>query len=219
MSLRTTSAVLFTAIYIGGFCLVATVRAEELISLPLNELGDFLAGAFGPLALAWLVFGYFQQGDELRQGTEALRMQADELKASVRQQAEMVEATRLTLRNHDSALEPLLRLEAKGASNTLTRNGPVDRARFLMVNSGAYCENLVVRVSLNDKEVAVEGFQELASGQSMGVVFDDALSEGVYYDVEISYLKSNKASGSQKFEVIRSKKEGEPSLRVVKQYG
>lgn len=57
----------------------------------LNELGDFLAGAFGPLAIWWLVLGYFQQGIELRQNSEALRLQAKELKASVEQQTLMVE--------------------------------------------------------------------------------------------------------------------------------
>ena len=48
----------------------------------LNEFGDFIAGAFAPLAFLWLVLGYYQQGKELQQNTEALRLQADELKAT-----------------------------------------------------------------------------------------------------------------------------------------
>ena len=31
-----------------------------------NELGDFLAGTFAPVAFLWLVLGFFQQGAELR---------------------------------------------------------------------------------------------------------------------------------------------------------
>lgn len=45
-----------------------------------NELGDFLAGSFSPLAFLWLVLGYLQQQEELQQNTEALRLQAAELK-------------------------------------------------------------------------------------------------------------------------------------------
>ncbi len=51
-----------------------------------NEWGDFLAGTFSPLAFMWLVFGYHQQGEELKQNTEVLRLQADELRNSVEQQ-------------------------------------------------------------------------------------------------------------------------------------
>ena len=32
---------------------------------PLNELGDFLAGVFTPVALGWLIYGYFLQSTEL----------------------------------------------------------------------------------------------------------------------------------------------------------
>jgi Fe2+ transport system protein B len=54
--------------------------------MPLNNLGDFLAGVFGPLAIFWLILGFLQQGKELQQNTEALEMQADELKKSVNQE-------------------------------------------------------------------------------------------------------------------------------------
>lgn len=60
--------------------LEATFTATEL--MPLNEWGDFLAGIFAPLAFFWLVLGYYQQGEELRQNTEALQLQQQEMKAS-----------------------------------------------------------------------------------------------------------------------------------------
>jgi hypothetical protein len=81
-----------TAFYIGGAILIMGAKFDELISLKLNEVGDFAAGAFGPVAFLWLVLGYIQQGRELKLSSEALRMQAEELKSSVAQQREMVAA-------------------------------------------------------------------------------------------------------------------------------
>ena len=55
-----------------------------------NEVGDVLAGFAGPLAFIWLVHGYFlqgvairQQGYELQQNTDALKLQADQLRLLV----------------------------------------------------------------------------------------------------------------------------------------
>lgn len=80
---------LFTVFYLAGFACLLYGRWGELNRLPLNELGDFLAGAFGPLAILWLVLGFFQQGIELRQNSEALLLQARELGNSVEQQEKL----------------------------------------------------------------------------------------------------------------------------------
>lgn len=80
---------LFTAFYLAGLLCLLYGRWGELKCLPLNELGDFLAGAFGPLAILWLVLGFFQQGVELRQNSAALQLQARELKNSVEQQEKL----------------------------------------------------------------------------------------------------------------------------------
>jgi hypothetical protein len=53
--------------------------------MPLNEVGDFLAGAFGPVAFLWLVLGFLMQSEELR-------MQAIELRASATQQKALAKA-------------------------------------------------------------------------------------------------------------------------------
>lgn len=60
-----------------GWIVYPKFDISSLQTLPLNELGDFLAGVFGPLALAWLIIGYFQQQKELRLNTEALTIQVD----------------------------------------------------------------------------------------------------------------------------------------------
>lgn len=57
------------------------------IPLTLNEMGDFIAGVFSPLAFLWVVVGYYQsqqalviQAEELNQNTKALSAQVDEMK-------------------------------------------------------------------------------------------------------------------------------------------
>ncbi|WP_455913456.1 hypothetical protein [Pseudomonas syringae] len=84
-------------------CFVMT-RFSEFTALKLNELGDFLAGSFGPIAFLWLVLGFLQQGRELKLSTDALNLQAQELKNSVEQQSIMADAA---LRQIDSARQAL----------------------------------------------------------------------------------------------------------------
>lgn len=78
----------------------------------LNAWGDFIAGFSAPLAFFWLVLGYLQQGEELKNNTKALELQANELKLStdalnlqaqelknsVEQQMQLVEAAREQIR-------------------------------------------------------------------------------------------------------------------------
>lgn len=96
---------LLTALYIGFMFFMIAGRVGELRDLPLNELGDFLAGAFGPVAFLWLVLGFLQQGEELRQGTQALLLQAEELKNSVAQQSIMAEAATEQIKSQQMALQ------------------------------------------------------------------------------------------------------------------
>jgi hypothetical protein len=81
-----------TAIWIGIIILIMADNHEALFTLKLNELGDFLAGAFGPVGFGWLVLGYIQQGKELKLSSEALSAQAVELEKSVQQQTIMAKA-------------------------------------------------------------------------------------------------------------------------------
>jgi hypothetical protein len=64
----------------GSYIYLALPHIEGLDAVDVSAL---LSGAFMPLAFLWLVVGFFQQGAELRQNTEALRQQADRLEQQV----------------------------------------------------------------------------------------------------------------------------------------
>ena len=81
--------VVATVVYLFSIAFVLSEKLGELGSLELNNFGDFLAGAFGPLAIFWLVLGFFQQGEELRNSIKSLDLQTRELKESVMQQKEL----------------------------------------------------------------------------------------------------------------------------------
>lgn len=83
-----------TAAYLVAAALLEWGEWDKFSELKPNEVGDFLAGVVGPLALLWLILGYFQQGEELRQSSMALAQQAEELRRSVEQQRALVDVTR-----------------------------------------------------------------------------------------------------------------------------
>ncbi|MCW8355912.1 hypothetical protein N5P32_08435 [Marinomonas pontica] len=49
-----------------------------------NELGDFLAGVFSPVAFFWLIIGYLMQHNELEINRNSLNQQVNEFKKSVK---------------------------------------------------------------------------------------------------------------------------------------
>lgn len=54
-----------------------------------NELGDFFAGVFSPVAFLWLILGFIQQHKELVNNTAQLNLQTKELNKTVEQAAIM----------------------------------------------------------------------------------------------------------------------------------
>lgn len=89
-----TIGILATFAYVAFLVWAFGGRLGELQALEPNHLGDFLAGAFGPLAILWLILGFFQQGIELRENSRALDLQAAELKSATREQRELLQILR-----------------------------------------------------------------------------------------------------------------------------
>ena len=86
---------------LGSIYVSSTIGWGTFVGLPAAELGNFLEGAFAPLAFLWLVIGYFLQQKELQQNTDALRAQAIEIKRSAEQaaiQSEKMAATEIQAR-------------------------------------------------------------------------------------------------------------------------
>jgi hypothetical protein len=96
--------ILGTVVYLVIIAATVAFKFEKFLALELNELGDFLAGAFGPIAFLWLVLGFLQQGRELKLSTDALQLQAQELKNSVQQQSIMASAATQQIESQRAAL-------------------------------------------------------------------------------------------------------------------
>ncbi len=74
-----------TWIVLGMIYISANIGWLAFARLPAEQLGNFLEGAFAPLAFLWLVIGYFLQQKELEQNTAALRAQAIEIQRTAEQ--------------------------------------------------------------------------------------------------------------------------------------
>ncbi|MBL5979743.1 hypothetical protein JAO85_20915 [Comamonas sp. NyZ500] len=116
--------------------------------MPLNEVGDFLAGAFGPLAILWLVLGYFQQGIELRQNSEALQRQATELENSVKQQEELASAARQTLQFQHEAAARMEQVERnKQMPKFVQQRSTCTLSKYIDMDSGKTIDGIFLEIS------------------------------------------------------------------------
>lgn len=55
---------------------------KQFWELPPNSVGDFFAGLSAPLAFLWLVLGYMQQGEEIKETRVEIKRQADSIEAN-----------------------------------------------------------------------------------------------------------------------------------------
>lgn len=169
-------------------------RIQTLRGMHLNEVGDFLAGAFGPVAILWLVLGFFQQGIELRQGTDALRLQAKELSNSVEQQIELVATQKASLVNYERSLEPLLQMN-------IADSGMDDGGFYVSLNisnTGEYCDCVEIELSASNSYQRVRDTDPLFSGAYNVVRFGE-LHEWEGFKVVVKYKTRSGRSNSQTF--------------------
>jgi len=197
----------FTSIYLVALWWLTGGRLESLTTLQLNEVGDFLAGAFGPLAILWLVLGFFQQGMELRQSTEALQLQGQELKNSVEQQKRMAELSLEALKLEQSnrldqekrfraSLKPILTVESD--SPTFLAGRYVLECRI--INDGAQIFSLEFYLKYGGSDNFQAVYRTLERGQSamVNVTWDpDSLEERL--DLKINYTELDGTANSAIF--------------------
>lgn len=58
----------------------------------LSEIGSYVSGAVAPVAFLWFIIGYYQQGQELKENTQALERQQAELEKQAASMAAQVQA-------------------------------------------------------------------------------------------------------------------------------
>lgn len=105
----------------------------------LNEWGDFIAGFSAPLAFFWLVLGYMQQGEELKNNTEMLRLQAEELKHSTHALQLQAEELRNSVEQQSRLVDvsrEQVQLEIDTKAEERQRRREAARPRFVAAPSG-----------------------------------------------------------------------------------
>lgn len=102
--------IVFIAIY--TLCSISSEGENRLLNS--NELGDFLAGTFAPLAFLFLYLGYKQnsealklQGEELKLSTAALQGQVKEMQESVAEQKVMTDLLKTELEEKHNSVLPV----------------------------------------------------------------------------------------------------------------
>ena len=142
-----------TAAYLAALVTYMALNQKGVSSMPPYEFGEFLAGAFSPLAFFWLVLGFFQQGEELRYSADALWLQGEELRHSVQQQRRLVSAQEAQLTFDRDVLE-FDRTEARRQAKPAFVFTDAERAthpssklvRMRLLNRGATCTDFRMQV-------------------------------------------------------------------------
>lgn len=175
----------------------ATIEAPS----SLNEWGDSFAGFFAPLAFFWLVLGYLQQGEELRLSTAALRLQAEELKNSVRQQIELVAIGRQQLEQEREVLnEERERLRQSARPKLIAQNGGSTTSsasvvyRLQLLNFGANATGLrfVFEPPLLMQSSSALGLMTGGGSFELHLQFDAGQTSSVLH---ITFVDTSSASG------------------------
>lgn len=170
--------------------------------LELNQVGDLLAGLFGPLAIFWIVLGFFQQGEELRNSVNTLELQAKELALSVEQQRELVEVTRDTLEHERSVVEQnkvleIDRLKPKPLvmMKTAMIVGTKEHYSLVITNAGSGVAGVKVYLKMAEKTIRSFDFPYWDKGQRIedGSIFFHAEKIDQELDLSIDYHDNQNA--------------------------
>ena len=219
--LAITGIVLTVAYAVFAWWLVGD-RIQTLQTMGLNEVGDFLAGAFGPVAILWLVLGFFQQGIELRQGTKALLLQAKELQSSVEQQKELVavsrdqvnaelEAAQEAKAQRVRAIRPFLVLSGAGGSHS----GNDHELRFTIKNLGAPISHLMMKFE-GDMIDLNRSIDALDKGGHIEFRYKfKGTGEGLADLMTLNYLDSDHNPGEAQFKFVVDTSSAHPSIKVI----
>ena len=158
--------------YIAAIGFLRSNDAWELLRAGnLNELGDFLAGVFTPLAFGWLVYGYLLQSKELRLQREELTLTRKQLG----KQTELLQE-QVAVDYQDSI--PRLTLRLAVLENWWD---------WIVENNGGNAKNIEL-LNLNKKQT-VDERNSLARGESFRFTVS-TISYALSYEVRFSSDRS-----------------------------
>jgi hypothetical protein len=163
-------------------------RLGEIGQLQPNEVGDFLAGSLGPLGILWLILGFFQQGQELRENTRALDLQATELRNSTQEQRELLRATRAQV-EADRAMIALAR--EQHAQSLLPRFAFLDIAT-VATDAGTQLHFELRNLGANASEIRFDAKNLLAQPGSTRLLVAMA---GLPYACTVTFAPGHPAAG------------------------
>ncbi|WP_426391953.1 hypothetical protein [Variovorax sp. R-27] len=214
--------IVISVVYSLGLTYVLHRRWDELFGLKLNEFGDLLAGAFGPLAILWLVLGYFQQGIELRLNSDALHLQAEELAHSVEQQRELVKVARDQYHSDREAIEHQMKVFADEQERIRSAAMPKFKVtaggmhsgfesthRLHFSNFGQTCSDVNLTSDRSDLQFRPESILLLKTGES--VRFEFALPVIPPFEesrVTLSFIDGQGQAGAIEYKMTFQKEEG-----------
>lgn len=182
---------------------------DAVIGLEPNEFAELLAGLCAPLAFLWLVLGFLQQGEELRNSSEALRLQEEELHNLVAQQEQLVAVTRAQFEHERERAEAAEREAERMAQPRLVLRGGSSRStdgrllkHYHLENVGTTCTDLRIDFGglRSDTRVAA-----LATTESRD--FELPFELGVFESTQIT-VQFRDARGKQGIRVFTLRKTG-----------
>jgi hypothetical protein len=178
----------FAWLMLGYFYIRITVGWNAFTVLPADELGNFLEGAFAPLAFLWLVIGYFIQQRELERNTEALSSQLQQIERSAEQA--VIQSEKLAESEVHARQETFLTI----AENVRRQLGTTVGLLFISSQSAAADGTvtqqeqsaLFSRMGQSDPEVFTRKMLELNL-----VLTDDASRLALFYGTEVRARHTN----------------------------
>lgn len=166
----------------GGVCIAIVVllvfRWNDVSDLKLNEWGDWLAGVSATLAFIWLIIGHFQQQVELRQNTEMLELQANELRNSVEETKNLARSASQQVEIANRRFEYLREQSAPQFVFTGMEGEPVrDRLKLSFINKGGKILSLFASTSRPEVEASLSKGPFIATEESFTVYLDGRAPE------------------------------------------
>lgn len=157
----------------------------------LNEVGDFFAGLFSPIAFLWLIYGYFQN-------SQTIQLQIQEMKEGVQEQKKLVEVYKNEEKARHYSVQPFLNFISKGvkieeivideyydAKGRLhEHNRSIAKVEIVIENQGELAKQLVI-LDPSFHDLQLFSIIELAKKES--TIFISTLDPDQFDELQESY--------------------------------